>query len=374
MKIDNPFPTTGYYGPAFFCDREKETATLLRNLKGRQSTTLAAIRRMGKTALIKHVQELSSNEWVPIYTDILPTENTNDLLRYLATSIIHSFKEKSTQGKRIWQLIKSLRPVISYDSYSGIPSLSFSLQPEESRHTIEELFVLLEKSDKPVLFAIDEFQQILDYPETNVDAWLRKIIQELKNTVFIFSGSQQHLMSDLFTNPARPFFRSTQFLQLQKIDVKTYNDFIYSHFSSNRKKISREVIREILDWTDVHTYYVQLLCNRLYTSRSGSISSGTLYDEAEKLLKEQEYVFFGYRDMLTSQQWKVLKAVAAEGEVYSPFSMNFINKYGLGNPASVRRSIESLQGKELIFRQFDDRGVNYYGVYDLLFRRWIETI
>jgi hypothetical protein len=369
-----PFPTTGYYGPEFFCDREQETRALINHIMSGQSTTLAAIRRLGKTALIHHVQQKLKPAWIPIYTDILPTENTDDLLKYLATSIIQAVPEKSRQGKKIWELIKSLRPIIGYDSYSGMPNLSFSLRPEESRRPVEELLDLMEQGDKPVLYAIDEFQQILSYPEANVDAWLRKTIQELKNVVFIFSGSQQHLMNDLFSNPSRPFFRSTSFMQLEKISAGVYRKFIMAQFHKQGRKIDRDTVDEILAWTDVHTYYVQLLCNRVFANIPGDVPPGAWKEEAAKLLKEQEYVFYSYREVLTQAQWQFLKAAALEGMLYAPTSKDFIGRYRLGSPATILRSIDSLLRKELLYKDFDDQGNVYYAVYDILFRRWIETI
>ncbi len=369
-----PFPTTGYYGPEYFCDREEESQTLISNVRSGQSTTLAAIRRLGKTALIRHVQQILKPDWIPLYVDILPTEKTDDLLKYLATAIIQTIPEKSRQGGKIWNLIKSLRPTISYDAYSGMPNLSFSLRPEESRQPVQELLALMEQGDKPVLLAIDEFQQILSYPESNVDAWLRKSVQELKNVVFIFSGSQQHLMNDLFTNPSRPFFRSTLFLQLDKIPTATYAGFISKQFQENGRKIPDESVNEMLEWTDVHTYYVQLLCNRVYANIPGNVQKDAWKAEAAKLLKEQEYVFFGYREVLTQPQWHLLKSVALEGKVYAPTSKDFIARHQLGSPATVLRSIDSLLRKELLYKHFDKQGKTYYGVYDILFRRWIETI
>ena len=79
-----------------------------------------------------------------------------------------------------------MRPVISFDSLSGEPNVSFNVQNKQSEHQIEALFDFLEKQEKRVIFAIDEFQQILDYPEKNMEAWLRTLIQQLQNVVFIF--------------------------------------------------------------------------------------------------------------------------------------------------------------------------------------------
>lgn len=368
-----PFPTTGYFGPDYFCDREKETQTLINNIKGGQSTTMVAIRRIGKTGLIKHLQYKLSEDMICIYTDILPTENSVDFLNTLATAILNAVPEKTSFGTKIWDFIKSLRPLISFDSLSGEPQVSFNVQPKESEHQIELLFSFLENQDKRVLFAIDEFQQILNYPEKNVEAWLRKIIQQLKNVVFIFSGSQPHLMSDMFANPAKPFYRSTLFLKLDKLDIVPYQQFILDKFSENNKKIDVETIAELLNWTNIHTYYSQLLCNRVFINSGEQISTETWREEAMKILSEQEYIFFGYRDLLTKQQWNLLKSIAHEGKVFAITSKDFVQKYKLGSPSTVNRSVISLLQKELVFSQYNEDGKMYYSVYDVFLERWIQN-
>lgn len=372
-KPSTPFPSVGYYGPAYFCDREIETETLISNIKGGQSTTLVAIRRIGKTGLIKHLQYLLNDEYICIYADILPTENSVDFLNALASAILNSVPEKTGFGVKIWNFIKSLRPVITFDNLSGEPKVSFNIQAKESENQIEVLFAFLEKQEKRVIFAIDEFQQILDYPEKKMEAWLRTIIQQLQNIVFIFSGSQPHLMNEMFANPSKPFFRSTVFLQLEKLNFETYQDFIVHKFANFKKEISKEIVAEMLDWTTVHTYFVQLLCNRVYINSGGIITKQDWQNEALKLLKEQQPIFLGYRDILTREQWKLLKAIAHNGEAYLLTSRDFIQKYALGSSATVLRSIKSLQDKSFIYSQYNSDGKLYYSVYDVLFQRWIQN-
>lgn len=376
MKLEipsTPFPLVGYYGPAYFCDRVTETETLISNIKGGQSTTLVAIRRIGKTGLIKHLQYLLNEEYICIYADILPTENSIDFLNTLATAILNAVPEKTGFGTKIWNFIKALRPIISFDALSGDPQVSFNVQPKESEHQIEVLFAFLEKQEKKVIFAIDEFQQILNYPQKNMEAWLRTLIQQLKNTVFIFSGSQPHLMNEMFANPAKPFFRSTVFLQLEKIKFDTYQEFIIQKFAEFKTEIRKEIAAEMLDWATVHTYFVQLLCNRVFINSGEKVTTESWQNEALKLINEQQPVFLGYRDILTREQWKLLKAIAHHGEAYSLTSKDFIQKYSLGSSATVIRSIKSLFSKSFIYSRYDSDGKLYYSVYDILFQRWIQN-
>lgn len=367
-----PFPTSGYFGPEYFCDRVLESRTLLENIKSGQSTTLISLRRLGKTALIHHVHYQLKEEFICIYTDLLSTENMQDMRDNLTSAIIRAVPEESTFGQRLWTFVKSLRPVISYDSLSGEPSVSFNTTVQESRKQIESLFDFLETLEKPVLISIDEFQQIVSYPEEQTDAWLRTKIQQLKNVVFIFSGSHQHLMNELFTKTGRPFFRSTLLLNLGDIDREVYKTFIIAKFNSFKIEISDEVAIKILEWTKGYTYYVQLLCNRIFICAQTEVTEELWKTEASKLLQEQQYVFYSYRDMLTKQQWRLIKALASEGKTYNPTSKDFVSKYQLGSPSTVLRSLESLKGMELIFHQYDDMGKSFYSVYDLLFQRWME--
>jgi uncharacterized protein len=290
----------------------------------------------------------------------------------LVSAIMNTIPEKSSPGKKIFDFIKSLRPVVTYDPLTGQPQVTIDLRPGETTRHIGSIMQYLENYPKRIIIAIDEFQQILKYPEQNTDAWLRSIIQSLGNVRFVFSGSQQHLMTELFNDPKRPFYQSTGFLRIDKINKESYVEFITQHFSKGGKQINIEVVEEILEWTKLHTYYVQLLCNRLYNRSETEITSETWKEEAALLLQENEPVFFRYRDLLTHQQWTLLKAIAHKEMVYNATSKDFVAQYKLGSPSTVLRSLQSLQFKELIYSDYTSDGLNYFSVYDLLFARWIQ--
>jgi len=368
----NPFITTGYEGKVYFCDREEETRLLLENLVNGRSTTLVSIRRMGKTGLIRHLLANLPDDYAGIYVDILPSEDMGEFLNILASAVFNSIPEKSTPGKKILDFIKSLRPVISYDALTGQPQVTFDLRHGETSKHIDAVLKYLDQYPRKVIIAIDEFQQIVEYPEKNADSWLRSIIQGLSNVRFIFAGSQQHLMTELFSDPTRPFYQSTSFLKIGKIKHSSYAAFIQDHFESAGKSFNEDVINEVLEWTQLHTYYVQLLCNSIFSGNTDLITSEYWKERASSLLQENELIFFRYRDMLTKQQWLLLKAIAHEDMVYLPTSKEFIGRYDLGSPATVLRSLQALQLKGLIYNDYDGTGTSFYGVYDLLFKRWIQ--
>jgi len=369
-KLHNPFPVTAYYGARYFCDRQKETSQLITQIEAGNSTTLIAIRRIGKTGLIQHVLSQLPKEFVGIYIDILETESLVQFLNKLSTSLLHVAPERSNLGKTVWKFIKSIRPVISFDLLTGAPQATFDLKQNYTEQSIDSILIFLDQQHFKIVIAIDEFQQIVNYPEKNTDAWLRSRIQLLKNIVFIFSGSQQHLMTELFASPKRPFFRSTSILKLEKLDLEVYRDFIVAMFHKYKKEMSPEIAEEILRWGNVHTYYIQQICNRVFTATAKQVTPELWKQQVYDLLKEQEIVFFGYRSLLTRIQWQVLKAIAREEMVYQPTGNEFMGNHNLTNSATIIRTLESLQQYELIYKDFDAEGRSFYSVYDVFFQKW----
>ena len=142
--ISNPFITTGYQGREYFCDREEETKKLTSNLVNGQSTTLAAIRRIGKTGLIRHVLSQLPKNHIGIYLDILPTENVKEFLNALTSAVFSTIPEQSKPGKRIFDFIKSLRPVIAFDPLTGFPQVTVDVRPGEAERHIRSVFQYLE--------------------------------------------------------------------------------------------------------------------------------------------------------------------------------------------------------------------------------------
>lgn len=376
MKQRNPFVISGYHDSKLFCDREDETRTLISNAENGVNTTLISIRRMGKTGLIYHTFDRLSDSktHICIYVDIYATQNLRDFTNKLGSAIFEAFPSKNPDGKKFMNILKRLRPVMSYDAMSGQPQVSFTFSSQQQyEQSIESLFQFLESERKPILLAIDEFQQITHYPEKNMEALLRSQLQTLKNVNLIFSGSSQHLLSEMFSDGTRPFFASTQFLYLNEIDRKTYMEFIRGIFKTYNFHIHENALEFILDFTRLHTFYTQSICNRVFGAGVKNISRDHVLKVCNQLIIEHEPLFFQYRNLLTPIQWKLLVAIAKEGKVYQPNAKGFIERFRIGTPSNIQRAIESLLNKEMIYRNNDKTGT-FYSVYDLFLSRWMETL
>ena len=371
----NPFTITHYTGPAYFCDREDETDSLLKSIQHHRHTAFFSLRRLGKTSLVRHCFHIAEKQKIArcIYLDIYATNNLRDLGNALAGSIYTVFPEKKGIGRKFWEFIKSFRPVITMDELTGGPALSLDIsQPSQVERSIPQILQFLDRQNQKTCIAIDEFQQILSYPEKNVEAILRTAMQQLKNVTLIFCGSNQVRMQEIFNNSRRPFYASCSSISLGKIETKKYHAFIRRHFKKGGFTITDEVIKLILEQTEGYTYYTQRLCHDLYTSDVKHIRPEAVSRALSEILKEQENNYYQYRNLLTKPQWHLLAAIAKEEKVTKPFGKDFSHRYDLGTPAMVKRSLEALLEKEMVYLDTAaDPG--YYAVYDKFLMRWLQS-
>ena len=227
--LNNPFVTYGYKGSEYFCDREQETKTIISALENERNITLVSPRRMGKTGLIHHVfshLEHLQPEVKCFYVDIFPTKNLQQLVQALSRAILGKLDSPTQNAlRRMIQFFARFRPTISYDEITGAPTVSLDIAPNEEHSSLEHIFRYIQQSGVRCYVAIDEFQQILNYSDTGVEALFRSYIQFVPNVYFIFSGSQQHVIEQMFTSVNRPFFQSSQMVYLPSLDEAKYRQF-----------------------------------------------------------------------------------------------------------------------------------------------------
>lgn len=373
MKPENPFLVSGYYSPGYFCNRSKETSRVVSALTNERNITIFSIRRLGKTGLIEHVfNKLGTDKRNYLfYMDILSTTHLAGFVNLFASTVLNKLESKPEKFiKKIGEIFSSIRPIISFDPNTGAPALQFNIQSvEDADRSLEKIFTYLKTSGRRIIIAIDEFQQITNYPENNVEAILRSHIQHAAGVNFVFSGSQKHVLLSIFSKYGKPFYQSTEMMQLERISEKDYSEFIVTKFKKGIKKINNHTAVKILEICRRHTYYVQFLCNRLYGLKDSTITESLINSTLENILKENEPVYISYRNLLTEYQWKVLTAIAIEGNAKLITSKDFIAKHNLGTPSSVHSAVKALLNKEMIYKEGDD-----YLIYDVFLERWLENI
>ena len=366
----NPFLLTGYVSPDYFCDREQETQKLISALQNGRNVTLISPRRMGKTGLIRHIfhQMEAEKQAKCYYVDLYKTDGLASLVEQLASVVLGSLD--TTEAKIIKQVttfFKSLRPLLSFDSLTGVPTFMVDVKPELAEHSLAEIISYMEQSGQLCVIAMDEFQTIVDYGEKNVEALLRSHVQHLTSVHFIFSGSQRHVLENMFALANRPFYQSTQILNLYEIQESSYYQFATEKLEAHHQQIPTDVFNDLYQRLAGHTWYIQMVMNRLYESGQKQITKPLVNKVLNEIIDENEATFQTFMRLITPAQARLLKAIAKEGTVQQALGSSFISKHQLGATSTIRSAIQSLVEKELVL---DCQGG--YQVYDRFFSLWLN--
>lgn len=371
--MKNPFITTGYEGPEYFCDREKETEYITTLLKNGNNIALISPRRIGKTDLIRHCfaqKEIQSNYYVFVI-DIYSTTTLNGFVNTLGKNIL---KELRSKGKTAWNhfvtQLKSLKSEISFDS-NGQPSWNIGFGTiENPATTLEEIFLYLNSADKHCLIAIDEFQQISKYPDANnVEATLRTYIQQCTNANFVFSGSQRHIMDNMFNSASRPFYQSVTTINLSPIPLDKYKEFVRNNFEKSKRHIDEMVIEETYTRFRSTTAYMQKIMNLSFAStmEGETCTIETLDSTINTLLDFSSDTYESLLYQMPEKQKNVLFAIAKEQYAKNISSAEFVKKNNLLSASSVVSATKGLLDKDLITQD-----KNTYMVYDQFFVLWLK--
>lgn len=371
-KIVNPFITTGYAGAQYFCDREQETADLTRLVTNGNNVALISPRRYGKTNLIRHcfAQPAIADNYYTFIIDIYSTKSVADMVHRLGLSILETLKP---MGRKAWEkfiaVLASVRQGISYDAF-GSPSWMMSIGDIVTpTTTLEEIFYYLEHADKPCIVAIDEFQQITQYGDSLIEATLRTHVQYCTNTHFIFSGSQRHLMGQMFTSPARPFYQSVAIYNLPLLPEDKYIEFCVRLFEERGKHVSPEVPHALYERFEGVTYYMQRVMNELYarTASEGMCTIDYIEEAIRYIILTSANTYEDLMYQLPEKQSLVLRAIAQDGKARNLTSGAFIKRHALLSASSVKSAVPALLDKGLIT---SDKGV--YQVYDKFLEMWLQ--
>lgn len=374
-KTTNPFIVTGKIEPEYFCDRVTESARLVKSVTNGNNMVIISPRRMGKTGLIQFCYDKPeiADEYYTFFIDILHTSSLREFTYLLGRAIYETLLPRSRKMASLFILtIKSISGKFGFDPITGMPTFNVELGDiDRPEYTLDEIFQYLAHADKPCIVAIDEFQQIAKYPEKNIEAQLRTHIQKLRNCNFIFAGSERHMMQEMFTSAARPFYHSADMLELKAIVPEIYIPFIAGHFKKRNRRIASDDIERVYNLFKGHTYYVQKAFNEAFadTPEGEECTLETIRAAIDNMVASNDTIFREILSNIPEKQKELLYAIAKEGEAERITSATFIKRHSLASASSVQSAMKKLLEKDIITE------INkVFSVTDKLFAMWMNRM
>jgi AAA+ ATPase superfamily predicted ATPase len=321
-------------------------------------------RRYGKSSLIYKLFNRLKRQRPKIdtlYVELYGTLSEKDFVSAILASLNQIESKLEKLVKLVRSAIRSVKLGMSIDPITGSPGVSVSFDSGYNEAMLSNILGLLGRlSEKRKLMVVfDEFQEIAGYKKEGFEKRLRAIIQQHENISYFFCGSQRHILTEVFTNKNRAFYKLAQSYPLAKIQTDQYVPWARELFLKGGRKIEAELVEEIVARCENHPMYVQQFLFYLWEENT--------VDEIElKILRSSQNEFLNLWDSLTLNQKKTLKLILLTGGK-EMFYANALQSVDLNAGSQVTRSLEKLIGDDIVLKNDE------YKIQDVMFMKWIQT-
>ena len=351
---DSPFIYGTIVSIQSFTNREAESAKLQSNLLNGINTTIISPRRWGKSSLVeKVITDINKKDkkTKTVIIDLFSVSSEEDFLEQFAREVIKAssskWQEWMSSGK---EFFKKLIPKLSI----GIdPSTDFSLSFDwhELKKNSDEVLNLPETIAKKrgikFIICLDEFQNLSSFNDYLVfEKKLRACWQRHKSVTYCLYGSKRHMMTDIFNNPSKPFYRFGDIMLLQKIETKKWVSFICKSFAATDKQIDENTAGIIPLVMKNHSWYVQQLAHYAWNVTHKRATTTEIYTALKELINANTPLYQKETESISHTQLNLLKAVAKDETQFT--STAVMNKHQLGTPRNVSKNKTVLINNDII--------------------------
>ena len=347
--MKNPFNYLQFAKGDQFYDRKVILDDLRsRILSGQSNVVIYGPRRYGKSSLVCELADLLEKKGIIcISFDMVKMASLNLFASVYATKVYRRLAPVRLGVRQVGDFFKRLRPKLSIGN-DGEASFSFDSIPAEiGPEELSEILDLPQRlsEGRRVLIVMDEFQEVESLmPNCGFERVMRSVIQRHRNVSYIFLGSRYHLLRRMFTDHARPFYKSALTMLLDKPPLEESVAFVASRFESAGLAITPDAARRLVGRVDNIPYYIQQL----------GFETFRFVDEAGRKTADVDDVDAAYsrlsgfnRDqyeqaMLSFSTAQKTLLIALAAEATDEFDAGYRERHGLGTPSTLNSAKRKL--------------------------------
>lgn len=336
-----------------FCNRVTEKQRLHQCIEQCRHTVLIAPRRYGKSSLVFKVAAesrypLASVDLFLAHDDLSVTKRILMGVSQAVSQIMPFEQKILTKLQTVFTRFRVSMTAFGFGIEAMIEAGGFD-PVDQVLNALQGLSILAKQQQKKVIFFIDEFQDIRESSSAKaIQGAIRHVAQETQQIAFIFSGSNRRLLSDLFDNKSKPLYMLCDILYLERIASEDYRVHLQKFAVTQWKKsLNEDVFNKIVTLTELHPYYVNLLCHELWQNTQMPVIED-VFSAWQRCYEIYEDRIVAELEKLTAKQQNILKAIALH-PITEPTSQEFIGVVKLAG-SSIRQAILSLTNNDMIYR------------------------
>ncbi|MEE9116100.1 MAG: ATP-binding protein, partial [Thermoplasmata archaeon] len=323
-----------------FVDREEELKTVMEAMLSGQSLLLYSPRRLGKTSLLLEAKRRLERKLDVCYVDLFSVTSRQRLAEEIVASVAKtSFRANLSKiAKILTELLSSLRPraVFTSDGEIGIDLvLSEGGWEKEMIEALDFGEKLAKKRKVSLVVIFDEFQEISNLDGLDLEKLMRSRFQLHKHVSYVFCGSKQHILTEMFSDQSRALYKFSKPLSLGPLDSAIVEEFIVGRFAGGGGTISKESAQKIAEISGGNPYNLQRICYEIWSLSRKAVDLDVVDVALGQIVEHSSPEFEQiWEQAKGSNQRRLLKALAQVGEV--SFGHSFIREFNLKSPGHVR--------------------------------------
>jgi hypothetical protein len=251
-----------------FIDRKKHLPIFKAYLENNQHVMIKAPRRFGKTSLIKQVFE-HEKSFIYIYVDLRRATNLTALANQILEKAysfagVENFMEQFK--KSITGLLKTIQSIkIGEIGEITLQHLENGVKDEREYflHSLDVVEKISSKKELNIKFVLDEFQDILRISDDFILEQMRSVTQHHEAVTYVFLGSIESIMTNIFSSKASPFFHFARIMSLDGLDIDELYDYTKEVFDKQNIKHNDSLLK-LLKFLKGHPDYSAQVLQALY--------------------------------------------------------------------------------------------------------------
>tara|TARA_R110000868_G_scaffold158036_4_gene385888 strand:- start:54871 stop:55989 length:1119 start_codon:yes stop_codon:yes gene_type:complete len=340
-----------------FCNRIAERKRLKHNINKGQHSLVIATRRYGKSSLVLYV--LNDMEVPYASADLFIAVSDSDIeaeILLAVKALLNQLTSKLTQSV---DYIKNFIKQLKLKLVIGSDGINLELIPENGANAAQNIksvlllveSILKKQKQRAVLF-IDEFQEISKVASAkSIEGAIRHIAQQSEYLSLVFSGSNRHLLSNMFEDKSRPLYRLCDRIPITRIHEEDYVNFIQNIATKTWKKsLTPAVLSSLFQLTERHPYYINVLCGRIWAHFTKSPPTKAKQIELlwREYVQEQKSEIIRELSFISELQKKILVYIASGNnqKLTSKLSIQTLDT----TSGAIVKALSILQEKDYITR------------------------
>lgn len=359
----NPFKFGSIVEGEYFTNRSQEIKELISDIESGQNVVLISQRRYGKSSMVNKAINTMNIKSIRLDLELISDE-VDFANTYVKKALSLSTFEKL---KNYLRLLK-IQPSIEYKPLTGDMNVSFGAGVNDKTMVITESLelpeIIAQEQKKRIVVVFDEFQEIRRIAK-HLEKKMRGIFQTHQHVSYIFIGSQESMIRDIFQEKKNPFYKFGRQKVLQGIPHDELETFVLKRFSSVGINASG-ILNDLLAFTGYHPYYTQQICHEIYILQNkGIVKQGLIREAITNIITDHNADYKRWWNGLDNTERKLVIGIAAGSENVT--SKDFIQKYGIKTASTSGSALGRLIDKGIISRCDKDR----YDIEDPFWKEWI---